>query len=171
MPSLPCRIPLRRVAIVAGLLACGAAAARAQEPAAAGKGAPRRDGTLVVEAVPVEPGAAAGHVGEWCVVTMKVSSGRLMTDAGRCYLNSRKDHRDKENFTAVIFRQGLEKFSKAGIADPATHFLDKTIRVTGTIELYKEKPQIKVELVDQIEVVDVAGAAAPGAEREPARQE
>jgi len=132
-----------------------------QEPAAA-----RRDGTLVVEARPVEPADAARHVGQWCVVTMKVSSGRLMADAGRCYLNSRKDHRDKENFTAVIFRQGLEKFAKADIDDPAAHFLDKTIRVTGTIELYKDKPQIKVELVDQIEVVSDEATAGRAATRQ-----
>jgi hypothetical protein len=171
MPSLHRHRVFLEVAIVVAGLVAGGQPALAQEPSAAGRGAPRRAGTLVVEAVPVKPEEAAKHVGEWCVVTMKVSSGRLMADAGRCYLNSHKDHRDKENFTAVIFRQGLEKFAKADIADPATHFLDKTIRVTGTIEIYKDKPQIKIELVDQIEVMDDAAAAAPGAGREPARQE
>lgn len=165
MPSLHRHRVLLGVAIVVTGLVAGGPPALAQEPAAAGRGAPRRDGTLVVEAVPVEPADAARHVGEWCVVTMKVSSGRLMADAGRCYLNSRKDHRDRENFTAVIFRQGLEKFSKAEIADPASHFLDKTIRVTGTIELYKDKPQIKVELVDQIEVVSDEATAGRAAAR------
>jgi len=162
--------PWQQVACVSLLLALATPGMpRAQEPAV-----PRRDGTLVVEALPIEPEAAAAHVGKWCVVTMQVESSRLMADAGRCYLNSRKDHRDKENFTAVIFRQGLEKFAKADVPDPAARFLGKTIRVTGTVELYKEKPQIKVELVDQIEQIEVveegAGSKAAGS-REPARQE
>jgi DNA/RNA endonuclease YhcR with UshA esterase domain len=156
MPPLVCRFSLAAVMLA---LAAPSPSASAQGPA------PRRDGSLVVEAKPVKPEEAAKHVGEWCVVTMKVSSSRLMADAGRCYLNSRKDHRDNDNFTAVIFKQGLEKFAKAEIDDPAKHFLDKTVRVTGTIELYKEKPQIKVELVDQIELVD-APAQAAGARQE-----
>lgn len=156
--TLPRRFALSAVAATIVLVAL-APAAPAQGPA------PRRDGSLVVEAKPVKPEEAAKHVGEWCVVTMKVTSSRLMADAGRCYLNSHKDHRATDNFTAVIFKQGLDKFAKADVADPAKHFLDKTVRVTGTIELYKEKPQIKVELVDQIEVVD-APAEAAGARQE-----
>lgn len=146
---------VRRFSSVAAVLALAALAL----PAPARGQAPRRDGSLVVEAKPVKIEDAAKHVGEWCVVTMKVSSSRMMADAGRCYLNSHKDHRDRDNFTAVIFKQGLEKFAKADVDDPAKHFLDKTVRVTGTIELYKEKPQIKVELVDQIELVDAPAAA------------
>ncbi|NBV47088.1 MAG: hypothetical protein EBR86_15995, partial [Planctomycetia bacterium] len=137
----------RNAALALLVVLATAGIARAQDVAAA-----RGAGTLVVEALPIEPEAAAAHVGKWCVVTMKVEGSRLMADVGRCYLNSRKDHRDKDNFTAVIFRQGLEKFAKADVPDPAAHFLGKTVRVTGTVELYKEKPQIKVELVDQIEV-------------------
>ena len=86
-----------------------------------------------------------------------------MEEAGRCYLNSRKDFRDDENFTVVIFSEGLESFADAGIADPAKQFRGKTIRVTGTVELYKDKPQIKVERADQIELAPDAA----GAERKP----
>ena len=100
---------------------------------------------------------AAAHVGTVCAVTMPVASGRLMPDGSRCFLNSRADHRDRDNFTVVIFAPGLAKFAAAGVADPADHFKDKTIRVTGRIDLHREQPQIKVTLPEQIEVLAEAG--------------
>jgi DNA/RNA endonuclease YhcR with UshA esterase domain len=84
-----------------------------------------------------------------------------MADTGRCFLNSRENHRDKDNFTVVIFAPGLAKFAEAGIEDPAAHFKGKTIRVTGRIDLHREQPQIKVTLPEQIEVMpEAAGDAA-----------
>lgn len=113
----------------------------------------------VADAPAITPDEAADHVGKECVVTMQVASSRHMADAGRCYLNSHKDFRDDNNLTVVIFRRGLEKFAAEEIDDPAEHFRGKTIRVTGTVELFKEKPQIKVERVEQIELVPEADAA------------
>ncbi|MFM7206908.1 MAG: hypothetical protein ACKO4T_09600, partial [Planctomycetaceae bacterium] len=75
-------------------------------------------------------------------------------------LNSRANHRDKGNFTVVIFASGLAKFAEAGVADPAGHFQDKTIRVTGRVDLYRDQPQITVTTPEQIEVVDRDAAAA-----------
>lgn len=109
----------------------------------------------------VAPEDAAAHIGEVCAVTMPVAGGRLMADTGRCFLNSRENHRDKDNFTVVIFAPGLAKFAEAGIEDPAAHFKGKTIRVTGRIDLHREQPQIKVTLPEQIEVMpEAAGDAA-----------
>jgi DNA/RNA endonuclease YhcR with UshA esterase domain len=119
----------------------------------------------VADAPAIAPDEAAAHVGEECVVTMRVASSRHLADAGRCYLNSQKDFRDAGNLTVVIFRRGLESFAEAKIDDPAEHFRGKTIRVRGTVALYKEKPQIEVESPDQIELVpeaDAAGEAAQG---------
>ncbi|NBX30413.1 hypothetical protein EBR04_08250 [bacterium] len=118
----------------------------------------------VADAVAITPDEAAAHAGKECVVTMRVNSSRHMADAGRCYLNSLDDHRDEKNFTVVIFRRGLEDLARSDIGDPAEHFLDKTIRVTGTVEMYKEKPQIKVDRAEQIELVPEADGAAAGQE-------
>ncbi len=115
----------------------------------------------VATASAVAPEDAADREGERCTVIMKVSSSRLMEDTGSCFLNSQEDHRDEKNFTVVIFRRGLEDFSQAGIKDPAEHFLDKTIRVTGKVELHKDKPQIKVDRIDQIELVPESTAGTP----------
>ena len=113
----------------------------------------------------VAPEDAAAHVGTVCSVTMPVAGGRLMPDGSRCFLNSRANHRDKGNFTAVIFASGLAKFAEAGVADPAGHFKDKTIRVTGRIDLHREQPQIKVTLPEQIEVLPEAADAATATRR------
>jgi DNA/RNA endonuclease YhcR with UshA esterase domain len=119
----------------------------------------------VADAVAITPDEAASHVGEKCVVEMRVNSSRHMADAGRCYLNSHKDFRDASNVTVVIFRRGLENFAEEKIDAPAEHFRGKTIRVTGVVEMYKDKPQIKVERVEQIELVPEADAAEGGATR------
>jgi len=113
----------------------------------------------------VSPEDAAAHVGTVCSVTMQVASSRLMPDGSRCFLNSRADHRDKGNFTVVIFASGLAKFAEAGVADPADHFKDKTIRVTGRIDLHREQPQIKVTLPEQIEVLPEAADDAAATRR------
>lgn len=113
----------------------------------------------VADAVEITPDEAASHVGEKCVVAMRVNSSRHMADAGRCYLNSAKDFRDENNLTVVIFKRGLESLAGEKIEAPAEHFRGKTIRVTGTVEMYKDKPQIKVDRADQIEIVPEADAA------------
>jgi DNA/RNA endonuclease YhcR with UshA esterase domain len=64
------------------------------------------------------------------------------------------DFRDAQNFTVFIPEEAVEKFKKAKVEDPRTHFKGKTILVTGTVTLYREKPQIKVEDPDQIQVAD-----------------
>jgi DNA/RNA endonuclease YhcR with UshA esterase domain len=43
---------------------------------------------------------------------------------------------------------------KAKIEDPSAHYKGKTVRVTGTVKLYREKPEIVVEQADQIQVVE-----------------
>ena len=65
----------------------------------------------------------------------------------------------------MIFASGLAKFAEAGVADPAGHFKDKTIRVTGRIDLHREQPQIKVTLPEQIEVLAEADGDAAAATR------
>jgi DNA/RNA endonuclease YhcR with UshA esterase domain len=140
------RIGILGIASVAVMLAAPPFSTRAQDAA-------------VADAVAITPDEAASHVGEKCVVAMRVNSSRHMADAGRCYLNSAKDFRDENNLTVVIFKRGLESFAEGKIEAPAEHFRGKTIRVTGTVELYKEKPQIKVDRADQIEIVPEADAA------------
>jgi hypothetical protein len=101
---------------------------------------------------PITPAEAAKMVDQQCTVEMKVqSTGKSRT---LVFLNSEENYRDDKNFTVVIFEKGLEGLKKQKIDDPATHYKGKTVRVTGTVTLYNQKPQIKVEDAEQIQVVD-----------------
>ena len=102
-------------------------------------------------AKPISPAEAAKKVNEKVTVEMEVKS-----TGGKdvCFLNSEADYKDDKNFTVFIPEETLEKFKKAKIDDPRAHFKGKTVQVTGTVTLYREKPQIKVEEPDQIKVAD-----------------
>lgn len=131
----------------------GARADEAAAPAATAEAATPAAGPTI------DDEAAAAHVGEECVVEMVVRAARTLDDSDICFLNSRKDRRDDHNFTAVIFKVGLERFRAAGIENPALHFLDRRVRVRGVIATHKDRPQIVVEDPDQIEVVEEPAAA------------
>jgi len=40
------------------------------------------------------------------------------------------------------------------VDDPAVHFKDKTIRVTGTVIIKEERPRIEVDDSKQIQIVE-----------------
>jgi DNA/RNA endonuclease YhcR with UshA esterase domain len=91
---------------------------------------------------PLSPAEAAKKVNEKVTVEMEVKS--IGGKAAR-FLNSEADYKDDKNFTVFIPKEALEKFAKAKIEDFDTHYKGKTVRVTGTVTLYQDKPQIKVE--------------------------
>jgi DNA/RNA endonuclease YhcR with UshA esterase domain len=95
---------------------------------------------------------ALAHVGKECTVEFLVASSRMLDGKGACFLNSKKDHRDKGNFTAVIFKAGVDLFNARGIADPAKEYLDKKVRVSGMIEERDGQSQIMVASPSQIAV-------------------
>jgi hypothetical protein len=130
--------------------------AAATAPASASPDAGRSDGTALD---PITPDAAAAQVGRQCTVEMTVRSARHIDDKEMCFLNSAKRHRDEGNFTVVIFKTGMGRLREAGITKPADHYLDRTIRVRGVVQLRDERPQIVVEDAMQIELVDEPAAA------------
>jgi DNA/RNA endonuclease YhcR with UshA esterase domain len=72
----------------------------------------------------------------------------------RVFLNSEANYRDGKNFTVLLNSGVLAKFKKAKVEDAAEHFKGKTIRVTGTVKLYQNKPEIAVDDPSQIVVVE-----------------
>lgn len=107
-------------------------------------------------AAAIAPAEAVAHVGEECTVEMVVVAARKLPGKDVCFLNSKKDHRDEDNFTVIIFKDGLERLKGDGIENPAEHFLDATIRVRGVIENRDGRPQIVVEEPEQITLVTPA---------------
>lgn len=104
------------------------------------------------DAKPITPQEAAKMIDKKCTVEMHVkSAGRSKTSF---FLNSKDNYKDADNFTAVILKDGAEKFKAAKIEDPSAHFKGKTIRVTGVVGLYQNRPQIVVNDPKQIQVVE-----------------
>jgi DNA/RNA endonuclease YhcR with UshA esterase domain len=85
------------------------------------------------------------------MVEMEVKSARKGN--GIAFLNSEADFKDEKNFTLFINKAGVEKFKEAKVEDPADHFKGKTVRATGKVALYRERPQIIVEDPAQIVIV------------------
>jgi DNA/RNA endonuclease YhcR with UshA esterase domain len=104
----------------------------------------------------VQASEAKANVGKKVTIEMTVVAGAKLADKGPCFLNASKNYKDKDAFSVVMFGPALTKFKEAGIDDPSKHFKDKKIQVTGTVELYKEQPQIKVTSPDQIKIAEEA---------------
>ncbi len=69
------------------------------------------------------------------------------------FLNSASDRNSDENVTIVLDSKGQQALKERGIDSPRTHFEGKSIRVTGTLSLFRERPQIIVSDAAQIRVV------------------
>lgn len=100
----------------------------------------------------IGPAEAAKKVDELVTIEMEVKSANLREQV--CFLNSEKDFKDAKNFTVFIGRDALEKFKQSKIEDPATHFKGKVVRVKGKVTIHRDKPQIALDLPDQIVIVD-----------------
>jgi DNA/RNA endonuclease YhcR with UshA esterase domain len=103
---------------------------------------------------PIPPAEAAKHVDKKCTVEMVVKSTGKARTGTPVFLNSEDDFRDQKNFTVLLDKEAVEKFKKAQVEDPAAHFKGKTVRVTGTVKLYRERPEIVVNDPGQIQVVE-----------------
>ena len=117
-------------------------------------------GLVVIQATaddtkPLTPVEAIKKVNEKVVVEMQVKATKnRLEKRGEIYLDSEEDFRDKKNLGIVVTKTGAAKFKEAGVDDPAVHFKDKTIRVTGTVIIKEERPRIEVDDSKQIQIVE-----------------
>lgn len=106
------------------------------------------------EATKIKLEDAKAHLGKEVIVEFKVESGYFKNETSPCFLNSKANHRDKENFVVVIFPKTLKDFKEEKIDDPALHFAGKVIRVKGKVEEHMERFQIVVKSPKQITLVE-----------------
>jgi alkaline phosphatase D len=91
---------------------------------------------------------ARTKVGEAVTVQFVVKAGR--GTAARILLNSESDFRSPANFTVVLNKAGQTgKWADATLDT----FKGKTIRATGTVTLFQERPQIQIDAAGKLEVV------------------
>src|SRR5271154_3309760 len=101
----------------------------------------------------LSPVDARKKVGEAVTVEMTVQTTKdRLENRGEIYLDAELDFRDEKNFAVVITKTGAAKLKEAGIADPAAHFKDKTIRATGKVKLVQDVPRIEIDEAKQIRI-------------------
>lgn len=93
----------------------------------------------------------AKHLNKKCTVELEVQA--TGSSATLVFLNSAADRTAEENFTVVLDKDAQAKLKLAGITSARAQYADKTIRVTGTLTLFRERPQIIVSDPGQIEMV------------------
>ncbi|MDZ4685488.1 MAG: hypothetical protein SH850_10530 [Planctomycetaceae bacterium] len=101
---------------------------------------------------PITAAEAAKKVGEEVLVRMEVKSASLQKNVG--FLNSETSHRDEKNFVVFLNSKLLSQFRDADIEDPAAHFKGKTVEVKGKVGLHMEKPQIILDSVKSIKIIE-----------------
>jgi DNA/RNA endonuclease YhcR with UshA esterase domain len=101
-------------------------------------------------AKPIPPAEAAKQVGKKVTVEMEVKS--VGKGNGVFFLNSEENFKSDKNFTLFIDKAGAKKFEEAKI-DPTT-YKGKTVRASGEVKLFRERPEIIVTEPKQIEVVE-----------------
>jgi hypothetical protein len=107
------------------------------------------------DATPVSAAEAIEQIGRPQVIvemTVKAAKNRL-EKRGIIYLDSEVDFADPKNLGVAISAEAAVKFKKAGVDDPAEHFKGKTIRVTGCIMRFEERPYLPVHDPGQITLV------------------
>jgi hypothetical protein len=107
------------------------------------------------ETKPLTAAEATGKVNEEVMVQMRVQASKnRLEKRGEIYLDSEKDFHDPKNLGVVVTKAGAAKFKEAGVDDPAVHFKDKTIRVSGKVILKMGRPRIEVDDPKQIRIVE-----------------
>lgn len=101
---------------------------------------------------PLGPSEAAKKVNEEVTLEMVVKSVGKGNEV--YFLNSEEDFKDTKNFTIFIDMAVLAKFKEAKIDDPVAHFKGKTIQVKGKVVLYRDRPEIKVDGPNSIQIVE-----------------
>jgi micrococcal nuclease len=92
--------------------------------------------------------SAANYEGKTVTVCAKVQGAKLMDGEKKTvYLNFGKPY-PNHTFTVVIFGKDFANFSYA----PAEFLKDKTVCITGTIKIYKDKPEMIITKESEIKI-------------------
>jgi serine/threonine-protein kinase len=122
--------------------------------ASSGPSGPVSPAVVVGPAAPVVDIAnASQYVKQRVTVEFEVKSVGT-PEKGIVYLNTIRDHKsDPKAFVAIITETGVASFRRLGITDFRRHFLDQRLRVTGTVEMFINKPKIDISDPSQVEIL------------------
>jgi hypothetical protein len=107
---------------------------------------PAQPSTLPAPDGPVAWNEAQNYLGQ--TITVKGTIVETNNIGQICFLNYDSDWQDK--FYIAIFKEAFDLLPDP----PEEHFLNRTLLITGKITLHRDRPQIEVRDISQIEVVE-----------------
>src|SRR5205823_1698651 len=104
-------------------------------------------------ATPITADQAKDHLGEYCLVEMTVK--RIGKSQTRYFLNHMEEYKDPRCFTVTFEKPVFDQLQARGMIEVESYFLNKTIKVRGTVTKYKNPTgvvsiQIDVDDANQI---------------------
>ncbi len=103
---------------------------------------------------PIAPEEARRHVDQRVRVEFLVRHAKHSTKRQLTYLDSETDFMDPRNLGVVLTEQARADLRKSrGITDPVEHYRDRRIRVVGVVILESDRPYIKVNAAEAIELL------------------
>ena len=116
---------------------------------------------LKPEAKVLPAAEARNHLDETATVELKVQLTKNGEPQRTYFLDSEADYKDPKNLAILISYDHEDAFKAAGIDDPSTYYLGKTIRVTGKIVKEGTQTRIHVESPKAITLVEKTKLADP----------
>lgn len=103
----------------------------------------------------IKPEEARQHAGKKVEVVFEVKGSKNAVKRKTVYLDSESDFRDEKNLGIAISEKGVEALKqKRGVDDPAGFYRTKKVRVVGEVVIEEERPYIKVDDAEQLDVFD-----------------
>src|SRR5262249_45675635 len=100
--------------------------------------------TLLPTNIAIGPDQARASVGQSIILEMTVRSVGLNTAGEWMYLNSEEDYKNANNFTIAIKFPTAERRKAMGLDQESEDIVNRRVRVTGKVTLYRDAPQIIV---------------------------
>jgi hypothetical protein len=109
----------------------------------------------VEEPVRIKPEEARQHVGQKVEVVFEVKASKHSLKRKTVYLDSEVTFRDEKNLGIAISEQGVADLKqKRNVDAPADFYRGKWIRVVGQVVIEENRPYIKVDAAEQLDLAD-----------------
>lgn len=112
---------------------------------------------LAADAKPprIKPEEARAHAGKKVEVVFEVRGSKNSVKRKTVYLDSESDFRSETNLGIAISERGVSELKeKRGVDAPAEFYRGKTIQVVGEVVIEEQRPYIKVDDAEQLNLSD-----------------
>jgi len=103
----------------------------------------------------IKPEEARQHIGKKVEVVFEVKASKNSVKRKTVYLDSEMNFQDEKNLGVAISETGVTDLKqKRGVDAPDEYYRGKSIRVVGVVVKDEDRPYIKVDEADQLDLAD-----------------